>query len=347
MTKTRKINLALQGGGSHGAYSWGVLDRLLEDGRLEIEAVSGASAGSMNAVALAQGLAAGGRDGARETLAAFWRKVGEQALFSPIQRNWFDRLTGNWSLDRSPGYIAMDLWSRLVSPYDVNIANWNPLRDVLCGLIDFDKIRRSKGPDLFISATDVKTGRGRVFTRKELTPEMVLASAALPNLYKAVEVNGSYYWDGGFAGNPPLYPFYDSTDCKDILIVQITPIIRDGVPESAREIEDRLNEITFNSTLVSELRAIDFVRRLIRSGRLQDADYREILMHIIFADDALTPLGASSKQNAEPAFLKHLFDIGRVAADSWLERSFEHIGVRSSLDIRAVLGMAERTEALK
>lgn len=339
MAKRKRINLALQGGGSHGAVTWGALDAILEDGRLEVAAISGASAGAMNAVALAQGLTEGGPGSARCRLEQFWTEVGRAARISPYQRGLVDVLAGGWGVDRSPAFLAMDMWSRLFSPYDIPIGGWNPLREVLETVVDFEAVRHC-GPGLFIAATDVETGRGRIFTREEVGVEQVLASAALPDLYRAVEIDERAYWDGGYAGNPPLYPFFDGSDCDDILMIQLNPIRREGVPRTAREIADRLNEITFNTALVGELRAIDFVRRLIDEGRLENTSYRRMRLHMIEAPEALLPLGAASKLNAEKRFLKHLFEIGRAAGKAWLEANAAAIGQRDSLNIPAALGRA-------
>lgn len=330
----KSVNLALQGGGSHGAFTWGVLDKLFEDDRIWIEAVSGTSAGAMNAVVAAQGMFDGGAEGARAALEAFWRKVSLAARASPIQRSPFDVLTGQWSLDKSPGYLMTDLISRVASPYDINPLGVNPLRVLLEETVDFAKVRACTDMAIHISATDVETGRGRVFDREEITADVVLASACVPTLFHAVEIEGRHYWDGGFMGNPVIYPFYDSSPADDVVIVQINPVVRPGVPTSARAIADRINEISFNSSLLKELRAIDFVHRLIESGKLDGTNYRDVRVHIIEARKQLRPLGASSKLNAEWSFLRHLFGIGRAAATRWLTLHYKDIGHRSTVDLR-------------
>ncbi len=334
MPTPRKINLALQGGGSHGAFTWGVLDRLLADRRIEIEAVSGTSAGAVNAVVLAEGMTEGGADGARQNLRRFWKDVSDAAHNSPFRRSPFDILTGAWSLDRNPTFLAFDLLSRLASPYDLNPMDVNPLRDLVGGLVDFDKVRRCRAIGVFISATNVETGRVRVFSAEELTTEHVIASTCLPYLFQAVEIEGVPYWDGGYVANPSLWPFFDNSSSNDIVIVQINPLIRPGTPRSAREIFNRMNEITFNSSLMAELRAVEFVQRLKDLGRLDDTKYRRINVHMISDEKGLANLGASSKLNAEWAFFEKLFEMGYGAADRFLHDHLERIGKGCSVDLR-------------
>jgi NTE family protein len=315
------INLALQGGGAHGAFTWGVLDRLLEDGRLDIEAISGTSAGAMNAVVMADGFMRNGNEGARERLAEFWKAVSDSAKYSPIKRAPLDILMGNWTLDTSLGYIFYDLLNKVASPYELNPLNINPLKDLLEETVDFERVRNCRHPLLFISATNVETGRVKVFRRDRITPDVVMASACLPFLFQAVEIDGVPYWDGGYMGNPVLFPFHDHTKTRDYVIIQINPVYRKGTPRTAREIMNRVNEISFNSSLLQELRAIDFVRRLIDDGKLDGKEYKRVNVHTISAQEELAPLGSSSKLNAEWAFLKHLFDIGRRAGEAWIERT--------------------------
>jgi len=333
---TKRINLALQGGGAHGAFTWGVLDYLLEDGRLEIAAISGTSAGAMNAVALADGFTAGGPDGAREKLHGFWQTMSEAAKNSPIKRAPIDVMMGYWSLDRSLGYQMMDAMSRMFSPYQLNPMNMNPLKEVLEGCVDFSCVQSCNSIDLFISATNVETGKVKVFDSHLLTADMVMASACLPNIFQSVMIDGVPYWDGGYMGNPSLFPFHTRSDTADIVVVQINPIERKGVPRTAQEIQNRVAEISFNSSLLKELRAIDFVSRLIEEGKLDAAQYRRERIHIIENEAALMKLGASSKMNAEWAFLTHLRDLGRETAAAWLDRHFDDIGSRSTVDLRAM-----------
>ena len=330
----KMINLALQGGGAHGAFTWGVLDRLLEDGRIGIEAISGTSAGAMNAVVLADGYMKGGADGAREALRRFWHAISEASHASPFKRTPIDMFMGNWSLDTSPGFMFFDLLHRLASPYELNPLNINPLREVLEEQVDFEAVRGCTAIRLFVSATNVETGRVRVFDCPSMTVDSVLASACIPLIFQAVEIDGVPYWDGGYMGNPVLFPFFDCCSSSDIMIVQINPIERKGVPKSAREILNRINEITFNSSLLREFRAINFVTRLIDQDVLSEDDYKRVLIHRVHADPHLKPLGASSKLNAEWDFLTHLFEIGRESAAAWLDANFDRLGVESTVDIR-------------
>ncbi len=331
--RAKTVNLALQGGGSHGAFTWGVLDAVLEDGRLGFEGVSGTSAGAMNAVALADGWQRDGPDGARQGLHDFWRAVARKGRFSPIQRTPADVWFGNFSLENSPSYRFFDLFTRVFSPYDVNPFDINPLREVVDKAIDFDSVHACGAFAVFVSATNVHTGKVRVFRREEIDLDAVMASACLPTLYKAVEIDGVPYWDGGFGGNPVLFPFFYETETADCLLVQINPIERQSTPRTAQEIQDRMNEITFNAALLREFRAIEFVRRLKEDGRLEDTDYKSIRMHRIAADAALGHLSAASKVNAEWSFLTELRDMGRAAAFDFLDAHFDDIGVRPSLDL--------------
>ena len=328
------VNLALQGGGAHGAYTWGVLDKLFEDDRVWIDAISGTSAGAMNAVVAAHGMHENGAEGARQKLAEFWREVSDTARTSPLQRTPWARATGDWSLDNSPGYMWMNMLQRMASPYDFNPFQIDPLREIVERIVDFDKVRLCTDMGVFLSATNVETGRVKVFERGEITADVTMASACLPYLYQAVEIDGVPYWDGGYMGNPPLFPFFHSSPSSDILIVQINPVLREGTPKSAAEIQNRINEITFNSALQHELRAIDFVRRLLDAGQLDPERYRRMHVHIIHARKQMRHLDASSKLNAEWAFLTHLFEIGRDTAGRWLDNHFDDLGTCSSVDIR-------------
>lgn len=347
----KSINLALQGGGSHGAFTWGVLDRMFEEDRLWIEAISGTSAGAMNAVVAAHGMYDNGATGAREALEEFWRAVSRAGQSSPLKRTPFDMLMGNWSLDSNPGYMWMDLMSRVASPYDLNPFNVNPLRDVVEDFVDFDKVSGENDMGIFISATNVETGRARVFHRDEITLDVVMASACLPFLFKAVEIDGVPYWDGGYMGNPVLFPFIDYSASSDILIVQINPLRRPGAPTSARDIQNRVNEITFNASLLRDLRAIQLIDRLIEQGALSDEDYRRVNLHMIDDGcDEMLNMGASSKLNSEWAFLTHLRNIGRDAADRWLRQHFDDIEARSTLNLTEMFddfGAPSRENTLK
>ena len=331
------INLALQGGGAHGAFTWGVLDRILESDRIEIAAISGTSAGAMNAVVLADGIMAGGKTGAREALGKFWRAVHEAAIWSPFQRTPLDMMTNSWNLDHSPGYLFSDIYSRLMSPYQSNPLNWNPLRDLLIEQVDFERVRSCNKLKLFISATSVRNGQVKRFDRTRLTVDKVMASACLPHFFQAVEVDGEAYWDGGYAGNPILYPFAYHSDARDIVIVQINPLTCQKTPKTARDILNRVNEITFNASLLHELRAIDFVARLLDEGSLDPTRYRKMLLHMISDEKGFEPLNASSKLNTEWGFLKHLHSLGYAAASNFLRKQYDSIGDHSSMDVAGIL----------
>jgi NTE family protein len=339
-SRTKPLNLALQGGGSHGALTWGVLDRLLEDDRLAIRAISGTSAGAMNAVALADGMARGGRDGARASLHALWQAVSDSARFSPVQRSPLDRLTGNYSLDQSPGYLFLESMSRMFSPYELNPLGINPLRGLLDGLVDFDAVNRLTDLSVHVTATNVRTGHPRVFGPGDLSTDAVLASACLPQMFPAVEIDGEAYWDGGFSGNPALYPLLASAGSPDILVVQINPILRAALPRTARDIMNRVNEISFNSSLLKELRAIGLMQRVAEAKGIDLGVYTHTYLHLIHTDLEVKDLVASSKLNAEWAYLRMLFDLGRGWADGWLDQNFDSIGVRSTLDLDALAGAA-------
>lgn len=335
---TKSVNLALQGGGAHGAFTWGILDKLFEDGRVWVEAVSGTSAGAMNAVVASQGMYDGGGDGARAELERFWREVSRAGQSSLMRRSPLDVLSGNWSLDSSPAFVWLDLMSRIASPYDTNPLQINPLRDLVEKFVDFEKVRDCDDMPIFVSATNVETRRVRVFSREEITLDVVMASACLPLMFHAVEIDGVPYWDGGYMGNPALFPFVNHSPSNDVVIVQINPVVRKGTPRTASEILNRVNEITFNSSLMKELRAIDFVDRLIDENKLSGDEYRRLNVHIIDADEEMKTLGASSKMNSEWAFLVHLRDIGRRAAEGWIDRHFDDIGERSTVDLRTMFG---------
>lgn len=330
-----RVNLALQGGGAHGAFTWGVLDRLLEDGRIEIAGVCGTSAGAMNGVALAYGMARGGIAEARATLTRFWDVLAERARFSPLQPTPLDRALSIGDMDYSPGWLYWDALSRMISPYVANPTNYNPLAEVLDNVIDFAWLRENHTIPLFACATNVKTGKIRVFSCPEISAKAILASACLPFLYKAVEIDGEYYWDGGFMGNPPLYPLIYQTDCEDVLIVQINPIHVDEVPTTAPAIIDRMNELSFNSSLMREMRAIAFVKKLLDEERVPRGRYKDLRIHTIDAEVELGQLGYSSKLNADGKFLHWLFELGRSRAGMFLDAHFAKIGVESSTDIEA------------
>ncbi|MDJ0853921.1 MAG: patatin-like phospholipase family protein [Desulfobacterales bacterium] len=327
---TKRIDIALQGGGAHGAFTWGVLDRLLEERRIEIEGISGTSAGSMNAVALAQGLADRGPRMAQELLAGFWKKVSEAARLGPVQRSFFDVMMGRWSLDLSPSFIFFEHFTRTFSPYEFNPFDINPLRDIVAEVFDFDVINNARLPTLFLSATNVRTGRAKVFRQPEISVDATMASACLPFLFQAVEIDGEAYWDGGYMGNPPIFPLIDETEASDIVIVQINPFSRSEIPRTAYEINNRLNEITFNASLKKELRAAAFLSEIIHHENLDRQAYRDGRLHLIQSEEEMRKLSVSSKLNAEWQFLQHLHDIGWRTADQWLAAHFDDLGVRTS-----------------
>lgn len=330
-----RLNLALQGGGSHGALTWGVLDALLEDGGLDFEGVSGTSAGAMNAVALAHGYAQAARDHsdprearqagaalARATLARLWEGVGAMGSLS-------------WGAPLAQAMPALQLMTQWLSPAQANPLDINPLRRLLEREVDFELLCAARGgvPQVFVCATNVRTGRGEIFSGKRLSADAVMASACLPMLFKAVEIDGEPYWDGGFSGNPALYPLIYQTECSDVLLVQINPIEHLGVPGTVPEIMDRMNEVTFNASLLAELRAIEFVRRLLAEGKLDPRRYKDVRMHRIDGGSVLAGLGFASKARADLAFLRQLFAMGRAAGLQWLARHRQDLGVRASLNL--------------
>jgi NTE family protein len=343
----KKINLALQGGGAHGAFTWGVLDQLLADGRLEITGISGASAGAVNAVMLADGLARGGPDEARKRLADFWRAASAGGDLPPVQRAVTDRLFSLMPFAATPIQNWFEAMSHYFSPYELNPLNINPLSGLIARFVDFDAVR---GGDLalFISATNVHTGRLRIFDRSSISADVVMASAALPFLFRAVEIDGVPYWDGGYMGNPAIFPFLQATDAEDVLVVQINPVSRATTPRTSAEIINRLNEITFNSALISELRTMDFINQLIDDGRLPrhtgkngdgKASYRKLNIHRIDLGKLGTRLAASSKMKTDFDFFAFLHRAGQRAARKFLDRHFADIGKRSSIDLAAESGV--------
>jgi NTE family protein len=344
----KRINLALQGGGAHGAFTWGVIDGLLQDGRIDIEGVSGTSAGAVNAVVMTDGLARGGPEAARQRLADFWRAASFDGDMSKWQRAINDRLFSLIPIAGAPMQSWFDTVSRYLSPYDLNPLNINPLKDLIARLVDFDAVRASP-LQLFIAATNVHTGRLRIFSRPTINADAVMASAALPYVFRAVEIDGVPYWDGGYTSNPPIFPFFRATQTEDVLVVQINPVSRPSTPTSAQQILNRINEITFNSSLVAEYRAIEFVQRLIDQGRLPrgtgSGEYRRINVHRIdfgFIGKKLTP---ASRLNTDFDFFEMLHRAGRRAVRRFLDAHFDDIGVRSTIDLREEM-RAEGSELL-
>ena len=328
----KAVSLGLQGGGAHGAFTWGVLDYILEDRRIDIEAISGCSAGAMNAVVLCEGYLEGGREGARETLHNFWHSISDDGTVQGMQRQMLEQI--GMKFENSPGFMFMDLLTHYASPYDFNPLDINPLRDHLVKMIDFEKVRACEPIKLFISATNVHTGKIALFERHELTVDHILASACLPYLFKAVEIDGVPYWDGGYMGNPAIYPLFYNTASQDVIIVQINPVEQHETPKTAREIQNRLNEITFNGTLLREFRAIEFVNHLIDTGRLTEGEYRKAFIHRVDGGEKLAHYSASSKLDTSWAFLQDLRDLGRDSAKEFLAANYEAIGKRGTLDLR-------------
>jgi NTE family protein len=329
------VDLALQGGGAHGAFTWGVLDRLLEEPWLEIDGISGTSAGAMNAAVLIDGHATGGAEGARAALERFWRSVSEAARLSPLRRTPLDMLLGRWTLDYSPAFIAMDLASRLFSPYDLNPRGSNPLREILAQSIDVGRLARAT-IKLFVTATNVRTGRGRVFRNAEISPDVLLASACLPTLFQAIEIDGEAYWDGGYSGNPTITPLVRECTSSDTILVAINPIERPGTPRTARDILNRLNEISFNAVTLKELRMIALLRRVADPGNSEGALWARMRVHLV-ASPLMTELGYSSKLNAEWDFLSMLRDEGRRAADGFLHAHGANLGRHSTVELDRLL----------
>lgn len=329
------VDFALQGGGAHGAFTWGALDRLLEEPWLRIDGISGTSAGAMNAAVLVDGHAKGGADGARAALENFWRRVSNAALLSPLRRTPLDILLGRWTLDHSPVFLAMDLMARVFSPYDLGPGGTNPLRDILAESVDFARLAQAS-IKLFITATNVRTGRGRVFRNDEITPDVLLASACLPTLFQAIEIDGEGYWDGGYSGNPTITPLVRECNSKDTVLVQINPVERPGLPRSARDILNRLNEVSFNAVLLKELRMIALLRQVAQPDNSENAKWADMRIHRI-SSDVMVELGYSSKLNAEWEFLCMLRDEGRRAGDAFLTAHHEDLGRRSTFDLDELL----------
>jgi NTE family protein len=329
----KAINLALQGGGCHSAFTWGVLDRLLEDERLTFDGVSATSTGCINAVLLADGLAVGGRTAAKQLLRAFWKKLSDMASVSLIAPSFFDKVNPTFGLEHSPGYVFVDMISRFMSPYELNPFDLNPMRDLLNETVDFERVRRQQAVKLYLCATTVRTGKIAVFTNKEITADHIIASACMPFRMRAPEIGGEHYWEGGFMGNPAIFPvIYGCSSC-DILLIRLTPANRSELPTSARAILDRMEEISFNAALMREMRVISFMTELIDEGKVSDG--KRMFIHSIEAEDIIRNLAASSKMNADWTFLTHLFERGREQADAWLTENFDSIGVETTVDLKA------------
>lgn len=329
------IDLALQGGGSHGAFTWGVLDRLLEEPWIRIEAISGTSAGAMNAAVLADGWLKGGAQGARTALRAYWERVADAAQFSPLQRTPLDRMLGRWTLDTSPMFVGFEMMARMFSPYNLNPKGTNPLEAILAESIDFERLPQSP-IKLFVTATNVRTGRGRIFRNPEITPDVLMASACLPTMFQAIEIDGDAYWDGGYAGNPTITPLIRESDAQDTILVQINPRERPGTPRTASEILSRLNEVSFNATLMKELRMIALLRQVADPGTGEGARWARMRTHRIMTE-MMTELGYSSKMIAEGSFLEMLHEEGRRSTSEFLAAHADDLGRRSTADLDILL----------
>jgi NTE family protein len=332
MVGEKVVNLALQGSGSHGAFIWGVLDRLLEDGRLAFDGVTATSAGAVNAVLLADGLARGGREGARTQMRSFWTTMSEAAAKSPIAPSFIDQASPTFGLEHTPGYLWNEMLTRMMSPYELNPSDVNPLRDLFNATIDFERVRRQKLVKLFLCATNVRTSKVKAFPREELTAEHVLASSCIPIKMRTPEIDGEYYWDGGFMGNPAIFPVIYNCDSRDVVMVHLTPFERPEIPTNARSILDRMQEIIFNSSLMREMRAIAFVTKLIDEGKITDG--KRMYMHLIDAEDVIRPLSGSSTANGTWRLLSHLFEIGRERADKWLDAHYGQLGKETTVDMQ-------------
>jgi NTE family protein len=334
-SRTKKINLALQGGGSHGAFTWGVLDQILDDGRVSIAGISGTSAGALNAVMVADGLARGGPQEARKRLAEFWRAASRDGSLPGPQRAVFERWLSFFPMDGSPFQVFVDAISHYFSPYDFNPLNINPLKDLIERFVDFKALQTADDFQLFVSATNVRTGRLKIFPREKITADVVMASAALPLVFRAVEIDGDPYWDGGYVGNPAIFPLLHARDTEDLLLVQINPLVRDKTPTSAQEILYRINEITFNSSLSAELRALEYIGRLAGSAGSGRTDFPCVNVHRITLGATGKKLTAGSRLNNDYDFFELLHRAGRRAARRFLENHFDDIGVRSTIDLAA------------
>lgn len=329
----KSIALALQGGGSHGAFTWGVLDALLEDGRIHIEGVSGTSAGGMNGAALMQGLAKGGKEQARQELKRFWERMHDVAALNPFHSSLFTGPMGMKNLSHSPLYQAMSLMRHTFSPYETNPLDVNILKDFIDDFFDFSLLRDMRKTKLFLCATHLETGKLKIFKGRELSKEALLASACLPSIFQAVEIKGQHYWDGGFIGNPAIFPLIYNCATRDILVVQLTRGHRNKLPKTAEEIYERHREITYNASLVREMRVIHFISKLVDRGSITDKSIKRIYVHIIRNRDLFKDLDLSSAMNTDWGFLMHLFEAGRETAKEWLQSHFDDIGVRTSANL--------------
>jgi NTE family protein len=329
--KAKTVNLGLQGGGSHGAFTWGVLDRLLEDDRISFEGITASSAGAVNAVVLAHGLAVGGREAARDALRLFWKRMSEKTSHGMLQPSPIDKISGNFGLEHSPGYLMVNVMSYFTSPYLFNPLNLNPLRTVLEEIVDFDRLRRRPAVKLFLCATNVRSGKVKIFKTEEIGPNHVLASTCLPLLMHTVDIDGEAYWDGGFSGNPAIFPLVYECNSRDVVMVHLTPAERPKVPLTSHDIMNRMQEIGFNAALIREMRAVAFINKRLGEGKM--AEGKEMLIHVIEAEDVIREFPGSSRLNNSWDFLSHLHEVGRKRADAWLTDNFARLGEASTVDL--------------
>ena len=335
--KVRKhLNLAVQGGGSHGAFTWGVIHRLLEDERIYIDGLSGASSGAVNGVVAADGFLRNRRQGAIKRLEEFWSRIS-QRYYVPFLHHMMRSLPTPWgrlNLDDTPLFQLFDMMTHVMSPYQFNPMNINPMRSLLSDMVDFDELRRHPEIRLYVAATNVHRCRARVFRTHEMTCDAVMASTCLPTLYQSVKINGESYWDGGYLGNPALFPLVRECGSNDVLVVMVNPLFRKDVPDTAREIQNRLTEINFNATLIGEIRSIEVVNKLLEEGVLKKSQYHNVNFHMIEPPDEMVDYSASSKMNTDWDFLRYLHDLGWKAGDDWLKAHFDDIQVRPTLDVQ-------------
>ena len=336
----KRINLALQGGGAHGAFTWGVLDTLLADPDIEIAGMSGTSAGALNGAAVKAGMAVGGAEVARDNLNWLWSEVG--SLGNSFMDNWLEAMSPSApilakAMEYSPAYAAMDMTSRLFSPYIYGPALKNPL-EKLVRSFHFDEVCADAGPKLFIGATNVRSGKIRVFEGDEITPEAIMASACLPTLFQAVELEDpktgevEAFWDGGYTGNPALFPLFGDDLPEDIVIININPLRREALPFDTQSITNRINEISFNTSLLRELRAIDFVQRLIADGSVKKGSMKRVLIHMIADDDLMNELNVATKTIPSPVILTRLKEAGQIAAQSFLKDHKSQLNKEQTVD---------------
>jgi NTE family protein len=334
MSEAKRISVGLQGGGAYGAFGWGVLDRLLDDGRLVIDGISAASAGAINAAVLADGYAHGGGPlGARRSLEKFWNALGHAAMLGPLRPTPMDYLVGRGSIETSPGYLMLQLATATLSPAQLNPLSINPLAALLGSLVDFERVRACTALRLFVSATNVRTGKGRTFRRDELDVRQVMASAALPQVFAPVHIDGEAYWDGSFVGNPPLAPLLDEAQARDIVLIQNNPVARKELPVTMADVNNRVNEIAFNIALVREISAIQHMAAAADEEDSASVHKGAVRLHLVSGTEALRDLSLSSKFNLDWNFIKQLHDLGVAAAERWLGEHFEQVGTVSTLDL--------------